>query len=142
MRNTIKIGFAFAVIVLGFIISPAIALDESEEIRKSAKLMKPISQSSATRTVMVIGIDDSRFVPQIVHINLNDSIKFINQDGQNGGVVHDIVSIDQKTLEPNGNFKGYLQNAGDTFTIKFIESGTYYYVDSIYPSTLGIIVVS
>lgn len=142
MKITIKVGIAFVVIVLGFVISPAIALNESEETRKSTTLMKPISQSSMTKTVMIIGNDGSTFVPQIVHINLNDSIKFINQDGQNGGVAHDVVSIDQITLEPNGNFNGYLQNSGDTLTVKFVEPGIYYYIDSIYPKILGTIVVS
>ncbi|HXV66845.1 MAG TPA: plastocyanin/azurin family copper-binding protein [Nitrosopumilaceae archaeon] len=141
MKITMKVGVAFVVIVLGFVISPAIALNESEETRKSSTLMKSISQSSMTKTVMIIGNIDSVFVPQIIHINLNDSIKFINQDGQNGGVAHNVVSIDQITLEPNGNFNGYLQNAGDTFTVKFVEPGIYYYIDSIYPKILGTIVV-
>ncbi|MCH7648214.1 MAG: hypothetical protein IIA83_06380 [Thaumarchaeota archaeon] len=67
-------------------------------------------------------------------------MRFINQDGQDSGLAHNVISVDQSGV-PNGNFKGYLPNVGDIFTVKFSESGTYYYIDSIYPEMHGTIVV-
>jgi len=141
MKIKNKVAIALTAIVFGLIVSPAVALSEVESMEKSVTLVETISTSSSVKTVMISGHEDPRFVPQTVHLKIGDSIRFINQDGQDGGLAHDVVSVDQSGM-PNGNFKGYLQNVGDTFTIKFSESGTYYYIDSIYPKMHGTIVVT
>jgi len=140
MKTTKKVAIALTAIVFGLIVSPDVALSEAEAMEKSVTLVETVSTSSMVKTVMIVGHEDPRFVPQTVHLKIGDSIRFINQDGQDGGLAHDVVSVDQSGM-PNGNFKGYLQNVGDTFTIKFSESGTYYYIDSIYPKMYGTIVV-
>ncbi len=140
MKIKKKVAIALTAIVFGLIVSPAVALSEAEAMEKSVTLVESISTSGSVKTVMISGHEDPRFVPQTVHLKIGDSIRFINQDGQDGGLAHDVVSVDQSGV-PNGNFKGYLQNVGDTFTIKFSESGIYYYIDSIYPKMHGTIVV-
>lgn len=137
----IKARIAFAAIILGLVVSPAVALSETGSMRSSAELAKSAS-TSLVKTVMVVGIEDPKFVPQVIHLEVNDSIRFINQDGKNGGLAHDIVSVDAQSRIPNGIFHGSLLNVGDTFTVKFLEPGVYYFTDSIYPQMSGIIVVS
>ncbi len=140
MKTTKKVAIALTAIVFGLIVSPAVALSESEATRKSVTIVETISTSSSVKTVMIVGHEDPQFVPQTIHLKIGDSMRFINQDGQDGGLAHDVISVDQSGV-PNGNFKGYLPNVGDTFTVKFSEPGTYYYIDSIYPKMHGTIVV-
>ncbi len=139
MKTTSKVGIVLAGIILGLVISPAIALSESETAKKSSTLVQTAFAASV-KTVMIQGHDEPQFVPQIVHLRINDSVKFINQDGQEGGLAHDVVSVDESSL-PNDVFSGYLPKVGDSFTVKFAEPGTYYYIDSIYPDMKGSIVV-
>jgi len=140
MKTTKKVAIALMAIVFGLIVSPAVALSETEHMKESVTLVETVSTSSMVKTVMIVGHEDPRFVPQTVHLKIGDSIRFINQDGQYGGLAHDVVSVDQSGV-PNDSFKGYLPNVGDIFTVKFSESGTYYYIDSIYPEMHGTIVV-
>ncbi len=141
MRTTKKVGIALAAIVLGLIISPAIAYEEAGEIRKSVASTEKVSTSSIIKTVMIVGHEDPQFVPHVVHLKIGDSIRFINQDGQDGGFAHDVISIDENGI-PNGKFNGILLNVGDTYIQKFTESGIYNYIDSTYPQMQGILVVS
>jgi len=140
MKKTMKVAIALTALVFGLIVSPAMALSETESIKKSETLVETISTSSILKTVMIAGHEDPRFVPYTIHLKIGDSIRFINQDGQDGGLAHDVISVDQSGV-PNSNFKSYLPNVGDTFTVKFSEPGTYYYTDSIYPKMQGTIVV-
>jgi len=140
MNTKNKVAIALTAIVLGLIVSPAIAFNEAEAMKKSETLVETISTSSMVKTVMIVGHEDPLFVPQTVHLKIGDSIKFINQDGQDGGLAHDVVSVEQSGV-PNSNFRGYLPNVGDTFTVKFSEPGTYSYIDSIFPEMQGTIVV-
>ena len=140
MKTKKKVAITLTAIVLGLIISPAVALSEAQAGRESITLEETISTTSSVKTVMIVGHEDPQFVPQTVHLKIGDSIRFINQDGQDGGLAHNVVSVDQSGV-PNGNFKGYLSNVGDTLTVKFSEPGTYYYIDSIYPEMHGKIVV-
>jgi len=142
MNTKNKVVIAFTAIVLGLIVSPAIAASETEAMRTSVESFENSSKSSTVKTVMIIGHEEPKFVPQIVHLKNNDSIRFINQDGQEGGLVHDVVSVDGKTGVPDGNFGGFLPNVGDIYTVKFSESGTYHYIDTIHPHMRGTIVVS
>ncbi len=139
MKTTSKVGIVLAGIILGLVISPAIALSESETAKKSSTLVQTAFAASV-KTVMIQGHEEPQFVPHIVHLRINDSVKFINQDGQEDGLAHDVVSVDESSL-PNDVFSGYLPKVGDSFIVKFAESGTYYYIDSIYPDMKGIIVV-
>ena len=79
-----------------------------------------------------MGHEEPKFVPHVVHLKIGDSIRFINQDGQDGGLAHDVISVDESGM-PNGKFNGTLLNTGDTYTEKFTESGIYNYIDSTYP---------
>jgi len=141
MKTTKKVGIVLATIVLGLVISPAIAYEEAGEIRKSVASMEKFSTSSTIKTVMIVGHEDSQFVPHMVHLKIGDSIRFINQDGQDGGLAHDVTSVDESGM-PNGKFNGIVLKVGDTYTEKFTESGIYNYIDSTYPQMQGIIVVS
>ena len=138
MKKTMKVGIAFAAIVFGLIASPAVAVSETEDMKESVTLVDTVSISSMVKTVMIVGHEDPQFVPQTIHLKIGDSIRFINQDGQDGGLAHDVVSVDQNGV-PNGNFKGYLQNVGDTFTIKFskVDSVTSAITDAASTGTKG-----
>ena len=142
MKTKNKVVIALAAIVLGLIVSPAIASEEANAMKASVDSMKNGSKSNTVKTVQIIGHEEPQFVPKIVHLKVNDSIRFINQDGQDGGLAHDVVSIDLKTRMPDGNFGGYLPNVGDIYTVKFSESGTFHYIDTIHPHMIGTIVVT
>ncbi len=141
MKTTKKVAIVLVSIVLGLIISPAIPFSEAGETRKVAASLENFSTSSTIKTVMIVGHEDPQFVPHIVHLKKGDSIRFINQDGQDGGLAHDIISVDESGM-PNGKFNGSVLNVGDTYIEKFTESGIYNYIDSTYPQMQGIIVVS
>jgi plastocyanin len=141
MKTTKKVGIVLATIVLGLVISPAIPFSEAGETRRVTASMENFSTSSTIKTVMIVGHEDSQFVPHTVHLKIGDSIRFINQDGQDGGLAHDVISVDESGM-PNGKFNGIVLNVGDTYTEKFTESGIYNYIDSTYPQMQGIIVVS
>lgn len=98
--------------------------------------------SGITKTVMIVGHNDSQFLPQIVNINVGDSVRFINQDGQLGGFPHAVISVDGASQIPDNKFGSELLVVGDTFTVKLTESGTYHYIDSIFPEMRGTIVVT
>ncbi len=141
MKTTTKVGMILIAIVLGLVVSPAIALNQIDAMKKTVQLRETIAISNTLKTVMIVGHEDPQFVPQIIHIKIGDSIRFINQDGQDGGLAHAVVSVDPSGV-PNNIFKDYLPNVSDTFTVKFSEPGTYYYIDSIYPTMHGTIVVT
>jgi len=141
MKTTTKVGMILIAIVLGLVVSPAIALNQIDAMKKTVELRETIAISNTLKTVMIVGHEDPQFVPPIIHLKIGDSIRYINLDGQDGGLAHSIVSVDENGIS-NGNFKGYLPNVSDTFTVKFSESGTYYYIDSTYPTMHGTIVVT
>ena len=141
MKTTTKVGMILIVLVLGLVVSPAVALYQADAIKKTVELRETIAISNTLKTVMIVGHEDPQFVPQTIHLKIGDSIRFIILDGQDGGLAHSIVSVDENGIS-NGNFKGYLPNVSDTFTVKFSESGTYYYIDSTYPTMHGTIVVT
>jgi len=141
MKTTKKVGIVFATIVLALVISPAIPYSEAAESRKITAAMEDFSTSSMIKTVMIVGHEEPKFVPHVVHLKIGDSIRFINQDGQDGGLAHDVTSVDESGM-PNGKFNGTLLNTGDTYTEKFTDSGIYHFIDSAYTQMHGIIVVS
>jgi len=141
MNTTKKLAIALTAIVLALVISPAIPYSEAGKTRMVTDSMENFFTSNTMKTVMIVGHDDPQFVPNVVHLKLGDSIRFINLDGQDGGLAHNVVSVDESGL-PNGKFNGIVLNVGDTYTEKFTESGIYNYIDSTYPQMQGIIVVS
>jgi len=141
MKTTTKVGMILIAIVLGLVVSPAIALNQIDAMKKTVQLRETIAISNTLKTVMIVGHEDPQFVPQTIHLKIGDSIRFINQDGQDGGLAHDVISVDESGM-PNGKFNGIILNVGDTYTEKFTESGIYNYIDSTYPQMQGIIVVS
>jgi len=128
MRTTYKVGIAIVAIVLGLVVSPAIAFSEAGETRKVTASLEKSSTSSTVKTVMIVGHEEPQFVPNVIHLKIGDSIRFINQDGQDGGLAHDVVSVDESGIL-DGKFNGPLLNIGDTFTEKFTEFGIYHYID-------------
>jgi len=140
MKTKTKVVIGIVAIVLGLIVSPAIAENETLAMKTSSESVKH-GFSGIGKTVMIIGHEEPQFVPGIVYLEINDSIKFINQDGQDGGLAHVVVSVDGITGIPDGQFEGFLPNVGDTYVVDFSESGTYYYIDTIYPHMRGTIVV-
>ncbi|GKS67895.1 hypothetical protein YTPLAS73_14420 [Nitrosarchaeum sp.] len=92
------------------------------------------------RTIMIVGVDEIVFVPNISKINVGDTVVFINQDGSAGGFGHSIIAVDGYG-NPTGQFESTLISVGETFKVTFTEPGIYQYMDSIYPSTKGIIAV-
>lgn len=141
MKTNKKVGIALAAIVLALVISPAIPYSEAGETRKIATSMQNHSMPDTIKTVMIVGGETSQFVPNVTHLNIGDSIRFINQDGRNGGIAHQIISVDESGI-PNGKFNAIFQNVGDTYTKKFVEPGMYNYIDTIFPLMQGIVVVS
>ena len=141
MNTNKKLVIALTAIVLALVISPAIPYSEAGETRKVTASVENFSTSSIIKTVMIVGHEESLFVPNEVHLKVGDSIRFINQDGRDGGLAHDVVSIDESGI-PDGKFNGSLFNVGDIYSKKFTESGTYRFTDSTYPQMQGIIVVS
>ena len=141
MKTTKKVGIVLAAIVLALVVSPAIPYSEAGETRKIAASIENQSTSSTIKTVMIVGHDDPQFVPNVVHLKIGDSIRFINQDGQDGGLAHHVVSVDENRT-PDGKFSVILENSGDIHIEKFTESGIYHFTDSAYPQMHAILVVA
>ena len=104
MKTTKKIAITLATIVLAFVISPAIPYSEAAEARKVTSSIESNSASSTTKTVMIVGHEDPQFVPDVVHLKIGDSIRFINQDGKDGGYAHHVISIDEHGM-PDGKLR-------------------------------------
>ena len=141
MRTHEKIGIAFVAVVLALVVSPAIPYSEAGEARKITSSVENPSISNTIKTVMIAGHENPQFVPNVVHLKIGDSIRFINQDGQEGGLAHQVISIEENGI-PDGEFSATLQNSGDTYIEKFSKSGIYHFTDSTYTQMHAILVVS
>ncbi len=141
MKTTKKIGIALAAIILALVVSPAIPYSEAGDTRKVAMSMENLSATSTIKTVMIVGHEEPEFVPNVVHLKIGDSVRFINQDGQDGGLAHQVISVDESGI-PDNKFNATLENSGDTYTKKFTESGIYHFTDSTYPQMHTILVVA
>jgi plastocyanin len=91
--------------------------------------------------IQIVGTQDMQFAPAKIRINVGDEVKFINVDGQNGGLAYWVLSVDSANGVPNGVFDSGLMEVGDTYTVKFNARGVYTFIDGIYPATEGYIVV-
>ncbi len=137
MRTQNKIGIALAAVVLALVVSPAIPYSEAGEARKIATSVENSSTSNTIKTVMIAGHEETQFVPNVVHLRIGDSLRFINQDG----LAHQVISIEENGM-PDGEFSATLLNSGDTYIEKFTESGIYHFTDSTYTQMHARIVVS
>jgi len=97
--------------------------------------------NAKTAQIQIIGTHAPQFAPTKVRINVGDEVNFINVDGQKGGVIHSILSIDSTNGVPNGVFHSGLMKVGNTYTVKFTTHGLYEFIDGIYPAMHGYIVV-
>ncbi len=137
MRTSKKIGIALAAIVLALVVSPAIPYSEAGEPRKIVSSAENPSTSNTIKTVMIAGHEETQFVPNVVHLRIGDSIRFINQDG----LAHQVISTQENGM-PNGKYSATLLNSGDTYIEKFTKSGIYHFTDSTYTQMRVILVVS
>ncbi len=132
-----KVGIAFTVIVLGLVVSPAIALSEADSARQSEELLEVINNSSIEKTVKIVGVDEYPFAPNTIDITKGDTIVFFNVDGANGGMDHAITSAKIGTMEPDDTFKSGIIRIGQTFKVTFDKPGVYEYFDYIDPTVSG-----
>ncbi|EGG41846.1 Hypothetical protein Nlim_1289 [Candidatus Nitrosarchaeum limnium SFB1] len=122
-------------LIAAAMIVPTIAGYDEPKVQAEQAVKKGLVQ-----TIMIVGIDEIAFVPNIATINVGDTIVFINQDGYAGGFAHSIIAVDGYG-NPTGQFESPLIQVGETFKITFTEPGIYQYIDSIYPGEQGIIAV-
>ena len=140
MKTTKKVAIVLAGIILALIVSPAIPYSEAGEARKVTSSIE-VSAPSELKTIMIVGHEEPQFVPKVIHLKIGDSIRLINQDGLDGGLAHQIVSVDKDGI-PDDKFSATLENSGDTYIEKFTESGIFHLTDSAYPQMHAILVVA
>ena len=138
---TKKITAALIAIVLGVIISPAIALSEADAMKKSVELEDTISTSDIVKTVRIVGLDEISFAPNTINITPGNTVNFINVDGSNGGTFHTVTSVKIGTMEPVVTFDSGILRVGETYQVTFQEPGTYEYFDLLHPTIPGRIYV-
>jgi plastocyanin len=97
--------------------------------------------TGSAKTVMIMGQEETQFVPHLARLNVGDTLVFINQDGENGGFPHTVVAVDAYGV-PTGEFESGLLQVGQTYEVQFTEPGVYRYVDSIHPQIRGMIAVT
>ncbi len=137
MNKTKKITVAMIAIVLGVIISPAIALNEADAMKKTIELEDTISTSDIVKTVRMTGIDEIPFAPISIDVTVGSTVNFLNVDGYNGGISHTVTSVKIGTMEPDGTFDSGNLQVGKTYQVTFQEPGTYEYIDSLHPTVYG-----
>lgn len=94
------------------------------------------------RTIIVAGNEHPQFSPIQVSVKVGEEIRFYNVDGADRvGRAHHIVSIDAGSGIPNGLFDTGVLSVSESATIKMTEPGVYGFVDILWPSTRGAIVV-
>ena len=142
MSKTKKAGIVLAGIVLGLIISPAVAVSDAYSARTSVELIDNLSISSVVKTVKIVGLDDVSFAPNVINITKGDTISFLNVDGSDGGTDHTVTSVKMATIEPDGVFDSGTLRVSETFKITFHKPGVYEYIDSLYPTLPGRITVT
>ena len=141
MKTTNKVVIAMTAIVLGLMVSPAVALSEAYSARSSVELVENVSVSSVVKTVKIVGLDDVPFTPNTINMTKGDTISFLNVDGSNGGTDHAVTSVKIGTMETDGIFDSGSLKVGETFSITLDEPGVYEYIDSLHPTVPGRIIV-
>ncbi len=142
MQTTKKAGIVLVGIVLGLIISPAVAVSNAYSSRASVELVDNLSTSDVVKTVKIVGVEDVSFAPNVINITKGDTISFLNVDGSDGGTDHAVTSVKTATMEPDGVFDSGTLRVGETFKVTFHKPGVYEYIDSLYPTLPGRITVT
>ena len=137
MNKTKKITVALIAIVLGVIISPAIALSEAGAMKKSVELEDTISTSDIVKTVRVTGDNEIPFAPNSIDIAVGSSVDFLNVDGHDQGISHSVTSVKIGTIQPDGTFTSGILRVGESYTVTFQEPGIYEFYDSLHSTISG-----
>lgn len=106
-----------------------------------------IPKGSANPEVDVTNLTPRQwYTPREVTVNVNDTVKWINNDTEPhtvtsgvGGGINSLLSNSQG--EPNGLFDSGLFASDNSISIKFNESGTYNYFCTIHPWMEGVVKV-
>jgi plastocyanin len=139
-QNSILVlaGISALVALLSVPIMTAGHFDEPKaqaEDNSTPALMQP-------RIVIVAGNEDPQFSPIQLKIRAGEEVKFFNVDGFEGiGRAHRIVSMDVGSGVPDGIFDTGVLSMGESATIKMSESGVYGFIDVLWPSSRGAIIV-
>lgn len=137
MNKTKKITVALIAIVLGVIISPAIALSEADAMKKSVELEDTISTSDIVKTVRVTGDNEIPFAPNSIDIAVGNTVDFLNVDGHNEGIPHTVTSVKIGTIQPDGTFASGVLEVGESYKVTFQEPGIYEFYDSLHSTVSG-----
>ena len=142
MNTTKKVGIAFAAIILGIVVSPAIPLSEVEAVKRVEISLENISNKNTVETVKIVGLENVSFAPNTINITTGDSIVFLNVDGSDGGTDHTVTSAKIGTMEYDGAFESGVLRVGESFKTTFEKPGVYEYFDSLHPTVSGRITVT
>lgn len=125
---------------VGELFDQAAAIENNYNKQSVQEKSSSLSDSTDNTIRLTGGIPD--FVPDLIQINVGETITFVNVDGAEGGMAHAVISVNNETGIPSGTFDSGLLETGDRFKVQFNESGIYTYVDSMhYPQMYGIISV-
>jgi hypothetical protein len=64
MNTTKKVGIAFAAIILGIVISPAIPISEAGAAKRVEISLESISDVNTVETVKIVGLENVSFAPR------------------------------------------------------------------------------
>ncbi|MGI0046559.1 MAG: plastocyanin/azurin family copper-binding protein [Nitrosotalea sp.] len=128
--NKSKLICLFAILMLVTIVetSPHLAFADSATV--IIRCGASITDRSCTTT-------DS-FNPQVVNINVGDTVTWTNADT----VGHTVTSGSSSDSVTGTVFDSSLILAGGSFSFTFSQAGTYNYFDMVYPSITGQVIVS
>ncbi len=113
--------------------------------QQSKDTIVAIPKGSANPEVDITNLSPRQwYVPRDISINVNDTIKWINNDTEPhtvtsglGGGLNSLLTNSQG--EPNGLFDSGLFSSDTSTSIKFNESGTYNYFCTVHPWMEGVV---
>ncbi len=141
----------FGVIVLVFVtleclcnINSVLFFSYGQE-QQSKDMIITIPKGSANPEVDITNLSPRQwYVPRDISINVNDTIKWINNDTEPhtvtsglGGGLNSLLTNSQG--KPNGLFDSGLFSSDTSTSIKFNESGTYNYFCTVHPWMEGVV---
>ena len=129
-----------------FSISYAQNTNSTNNNNNSSENIVTIPKGSANPEVDITKFTAKKwYTPSPITINVNDTIKWINNDTEPhtvtsgiGGGIGSAASINIKG-KPNGLFDSGAFKPGDSYSLKFNESGTFNYFCTIHPWMEGIV---
>ncbi len=104
-----------------------------------------ITKGSANPEVDITKLTQKQWYdPSPITINVNDTVKWINNDAEShtvtSGIGGGIISTTTTTkVKPDGLFNSGILKPGDSWSFKFNKSGTYNYFCTIHPWMEGIV---